>query len=53
MSDLFGLAGMVLVAAGVWRIWGWGWSAIAVGAPLLVVYIYVELSRVRGVRGGG
>ena len=44
-ADAVGLLGAGLTCAGVWHLWGWSWAAIILGAPLLVVYLYVEVRR--------
>ena len=47
LRTLFGWAGLALVIAGVWGLWGWQWAAILGGLPIAGFYIYGEIRAVR------
>lgn len=41
--DVAGMAGLALVAAGVWGLAGWPWAAVLVGCSFLSVYVLREV----------
>jgi fatty acid desaturase len=47
LRTAFGWAGLALVIAGVWGLWGWQWAAILGGLPVAGFYIYGEIRAVR------
>ena len=42
-GDVAGLAGVSLVVAGVWALFGWAVAAIVLGLPVASFWAYVEL----------
>lgn len=42
-----GLAALVVVAAGLWGLFGWPVAAIAIGAPFLAFYLWGEAQLAR------
>lgn len=52
-SDVLGMIAAALVAAGTWSLWGWAWAALALGVPLLALYFWAEIRRMRRPQGGG
>ena len=48
IGTVVGLAGIGLVVAGVWGLYGWQWGAIVAGLPVAGFYLYGEWCAVRG-----
>jgi len=44
LPDVVGMAGLGLVCAGIYLLWGPGWTLIAAGTPLCLAYLARELA---------
>lgn len=47
-ADLVGIGALVLVASGVWELWGGAWARVVLGLPVAGLYFWLGLrSRLR------
>ncbi len=52
IRSAIGLAGVALVVAGVWGLWGWEWAAVVAGLPVAGFYVWGEARAVATPREG-
>jgi hypothetical protein len=48
LSSAFGFAGIALVAAAAFGLWGWPAACFVLGAPFATFYLWGEAKRMRG-----
>ena len=53
LVDVTGLAGLLLVCAGVFLLWGPGWACITAGVPIVAAYVWREVRPPRRQKGRG